>query len=253
MPHMSGSIEIVPDVWWLRGLRGCNVYAVILKDGNVALIDCGTRRNGAAIHNTLVQIGIDLNSVRILLLTHRHMDHVSAAAGLRKQFGLTIFAGSGDVHAGHIRTGRGFQLRNRGFSDLVAVDVSLPMEQESEPVPGIIAIPAPGHTDGSMCYWLPDRDLMFIGDVLLNLGDRMSRPLSFVNDDTKAHEYTLRAIADRASTHGAPGHGAPIIGDFPVRIRELVCRPRKLSPWPVRVIRNPVQIFRFARSVFFGS
>ena len=131
--------------------------------------------------------------------------------------------------------------------------MALPAEEESEPLPGLIAIPAPGHTDGTTCYLLPDRELMFVGDVALHSGGRMSRPLPVANDDTAAQERSLRAIAARAPAHGAPGHGAPLIDHFGLWMRELASRPPGSGPWLLRAVRDPLQMVRFARRVFLGS
>ena len=245
-------VEIVAGVWWLRGTRGCNVYAVRLDDGRFALIDCGAVSSGAAIPRALLAADIYLDSVDTLLLTHRHLDHAAGAAALRERLGLTVMAGAGDVRDGQLRGARRRFGRQR-LAAVVDIDVALPADEESEPLPGLIAIPSPGHTDGSTCYLLPERELMFIGDVALRSSERMSRPLRIANDDTAAQERTLRMIAERAPAHGAPGHGAPLRGQFGEWMRALASKPPASGPWVLRVTRNPIQIARFARRMFLGS
>ena len=105
MLRVREPVEIVPGVWWLRGLRGCNVYAVRLEDGRVALIDCGALSRAAAVPNALLAAGLELDDVSTLLLTHRHWDHAAGAAALRARLGLTVVAGAGDVRDGRLRGG----------------------------------------------------------------------------------------------------------------------------------------------------
>lgn len=238
---MPEPFEVVRGVWWLRGTRGGNVYAWRLPDGSAALVDTGSAGNAVAIEHGLRAAGIDAGDVRTLLLTHRHIDHAGSASALRERLGVTVVAGAGDVE--------GARVRDVG----TPVDVALPMERESEPLPGVTAIPAPGHTAGSICYLLPDRDLMFIGDLALHSGDRMSRPLPPSNEDTAAQERSLRAIAARAPAHGAPGHGDPLADRFGEWMRELASKPPAPGPWPLRLLLNPRLIARFVRRSFRGN
>ena len=76
------------------------------------------------------------------------------------------------------------RLTGRRSAASVAVDEAVPMTSENEVLSGVLAIPASGHTSGSIVFELHDRDLMFVGDLMLNTGDRLSRPLSMANDDT---------------------------------------------------------------------
>ncbi len=142
-------MQVVDGVWWLRGTRGSNVYAVRLADRSVALVDSGGSGNVAAIEEGLRAAGLDPSAVRALLLTHHHGDHAGSAAALRERFDLRVIAGMGDVEGGRLRQHLRWRRRRSGAAP-VEVDVVVPMEGESEPLPGVIAIPAPGHTAGSL-------------------------------------------------------------------------------------------------------
>lgn len=243
---MQTPVQVVDGVWWLRGTRGCNVYAVRLADGSVALVDSGAPGSAAVIEQGLRAAGFAPPDVRALLLTHRHWDHAGSAAALRERFELRVIAGAGDVEGGRLRRHARWRGPGSGGPPVV-VDAVVPMDGESEPLPGVIAIPASGHTAGSLCYLLPDRELMLIGDVALHSGDRMSRPLPISNHDTVAQERSLRAIAERSPRHGAPGHGDPLTEHFREWMLVLASKPPASGPWMLRVLLNPRLIWRFIR------
>ena len=243
---MPAPVEIVEGVWWLRGPRGANVYAIRLENGSAAIVDCGSPGSAEAIEDGLRAAGIAPADAGTLLLTHRHWDHAGSAAALRERLALTVVAGAADVEGGRLRgESAGWLARYRPAAEPATVDVALPMDAQREPLPGVVAVPSPGHTAGSVCYLLPDRELMFIGDVALHSGDRMSRPLPVFNEDTAAQERSLRAIAAQAPAHGTPGHGDPLTGHFGEWMRALASKPPASGPWFLRVLLNPGQMARF--------
>ena len=250
MNHDPAVAEAVVDgVWRLRAIPGANCYLVAIEGGTYALVDSGTPAAGAPILAALEQLEVTAST---LFLTHCHWDHAGGAAALRDALDLTVVLGAGDVQGDTLRSDRvppRFVRRwmREPAGDPPRIDEALSMEAELEVRPGILAIPTPGHTMGSVCYLLPDRELIFVGDVTLNSGDRLSRPLPMANDDTALQERSLRMLADRSPVHGAPGHGDPLLNDFGDWIRTLASMPPASGGSLLRVLRNPVAAFRFAR------
>ena len=249
---MREPVEVVRGVWLLRGLRGCNVYAVRLDAGRVALIDCRALGSAAAVERSLRAADIHPREVSALLLTHRHWDRAASAVTLRTRLRLDAVAGAGDVRDGRLRREARHRFGRRRPPERVAVDVPLPMDEESEPLSGLLAIPAPGHTDASVCYLLADRDFMFVGDAALRSRDHMSWPLPPANDDTAAQEESLRAIAARAD-HGGAGHGAPVTGHFGGWMRDLAARDPRRGPSFLPALTSPLQMVHFTRRMLLGS
>ena len=248
-PDPAVAEAVIDGVWRLRSIAGANCYLVEFDDGSHAVVDAGTPRAGGAIVEALGRLGVRPEA---LLLTHRHFDHAGGAAELRERLGVRVVLGAGDVAAGRVRGERRAprwvqRLRGRGRRLAAPVDEPIAMDGEVEVRPGVVAIPSPGHTLGSVCYLLPDRELIFAGDLTLNSGDRLSRPLPMSNDDTAMQEASLAAIAARAPRHGAPGHGDPLLDEFGERMRTLAGMPPAPGGSLLRVLRNPVAAFRFAR------
>ncbi|MDA0351882.1 MAG: MBL fold metallo-hydrolase [Chloroflexi bacterium] len=240
---------VIDGVWRLRSIPGANCYLLTLDEGGYALVDAGTPRAAPVIAAALERLGV---TPSMLLLTHRHWDHAGGASELRARLGLRVVAGAGDVADGRIRADqkppRWLQrVMHRGgpLPHPAAVDQPVSMEHDTEVSPGIWAIPSPGHTSGSLCFLLPARALIFVGDLTLNSGDRLSRPLPMANDDTAMQERSLASIAARAPSHGAPGHGAPLTEVFGDWIRKLAGMPPAPGPSVLRVLRNPRAAARF--------
>lgn len=248
-PDPAIAEPVVDGVWRLRSIPGANCYLVSLADGSSLLVDAGVPAAARPILNALTLLGVRPST---LLLTHRHWDHAGGAAALRDALGLRVILGAGDVENGHVREDRKpprlmRRLMNRGSVVRSAVDEAPATDTETEVLPGVLAIPSPGHTAGSICYLLPDRELIFVGDLTLNSGDRLSRPIPMANDDTAMQERSLASIAARAPRHGAPGHGDPLVDVFGDWMRKLASMPPAPGPSLLRVLRNPRAAARFAR------
>lgn len=80
----------------------CNVYAID-GGGEFALIDSGCGIETERLIENMKVDGICLNAVRLLLLTHCHLDHSGGANFLRDRLGLEVAAS--DVAARALKAG----------------------------------------------------------------------------------------------------------------------------------------------------
>ncbi|MGH1526956.1 MBL fold metallo-hydrolase [Leifsonia sp. L25] len=83
----------------------------------------------------------------------------------------------------------------------------LPDDAETEIVPGLVVIPAPGHTPGHhIVRW---RGVAFIGDAgLVSKGRLVHLPGPLISDRAQA-DATLAAITALRPRLVLPGHGRP--------------------------------------------
>ncbi|MBM4416502.1 MAG: MBL fold metallo-hydrolase [Chloroflexi bacterium] len=126
----------------------------------------------------------------------------------------------------------------------VPIDVAL--SGEAELAPGLLAVPAPGHTPGSYCYVDTARGVAFVGDLVISHRRHLSRALRAANANDAAYERTLAAFVTRAPAIGCAGHGTPV-HDFAAQLTELARQPRRRVTSPLGVARRVVRLFRFAR------
>lgn len=228
--------QIAPRVWWLHGARGSNVYLVEAADGRLALIDAGFGSGAAAVVAEVESVagGRGLSHI---LLTHSHIDHSGAAGELRQRTGATLAAGGADCHkrqdgqwvlnpnVGRTHLAR-LLVRKALHRGVAETPVEAVLTGAMEVLPGLRAVPVPGHTPGSYCYVAEAAGLAFVGDIVIHHGDRLTRPLRWANHDDALYLRTLAAFAAAAPGAGCPGHGPPLMEGFGDALRTLATIPR---------------------------
>lgn len=222
---------LAPGLWWLHGTRGSNVYLVEADDGQLALIDTGFASSAEAIVSELTHTGL-LSRLSTILVTHMHFDHAGAAGRLRESTGARLVAGRGDCFE---REGRFLLCSRVGRTHLVRLlsgrhkpaPVDLAVAGETEVLPGIRAIPAPGHTPGSLCYVVDRLGAAFVGDLVISHSGRLTRSMRLANHDDGLYLETLKTFAASAPEAGLPGHGVPVLKGFGEKLRELADLPRR--------------------------
>ena len=185
--------ELVEKIY-LDGL--CEVFKVVVGpvDNNVYIVRCKSTGEGVLIdaaneHEKLLDLCQRYN-VRRVLETHGHWDHIQAVPQVREA-GIDV----GITHED---------------SDMLeAYDFVL--EDDSEIAVGDLklgSIATPGHTPGSMCFYLQSANLLFSGDTLFPGGPGATK---FPGGN---FEEIIGSIEGRLfsklplSTVVLPGHGA---------------------------------------------
>jgi glyoxylase-like metal-dependent hydrolase (beta-lactamase superfamily II) len=239
-----------PGVWWLRGTRGSNVYLIECADGRLALVDTGFGSSSAAILRELGERGAG-RELAAILLTHGHLDHCGAAREVAEATGALLVAGAGDCDADgetywlrpHMGRTHPFRIRRRRPSSPVRVDIAA--GRELEVLPGIVAVPAPGHTPGSLCFVAKHLGAAFVGDLVISHGGELTRPLRVSNHDDRQYLATLSSFAAEAPAAGYPGHGEPVLSGFGDALRTLAALPRR-RPGPGAQLQRLRRLARFS-------
>lgn len=246
---------LAPGLWWLHNTRGSNVFLVEADDGQLALVDTGFASSASAI---LAETEAHEGKLAAILLTHMHRDHAGAAADVRTATGAPIVIGCGDsferdgqrfLHStvGRTHVARFLASRFRR-SDSADVVVERCLEGEAEVLPGIRAIPVPGHTPGSYCFVVDRLGAAFVGDLVISHGGELTRSMRQANHDDELYLESIRQFAAVAPDCGLPGHGVPLMTGFGDALRELAALPRR--PMSLRAtIERAVRLSRFGRDV----
>lgn len=146
-------------------------------------------------------------ALRGIFLTHGHFDHMLAAEALREQFGIQIYAGRNEKEL--------LADSDHNLSAWMgAAPVSLCADQwlsdgQEIQVAGIDiqVIETPGHTCGSVCYYLKNENVLLSGDTLFEESvGRTDFPTGSMSLLTASIEEKLFCLPDNTVVY--PGHGA---------------------------------------------
>lgn len=141
-----------------------------------------------------------------IFLTHGHFDHILAADELRNAYGIKIYA-SEDEKA--ILDSPDMNLSSLMGRTPVALkaDVYLRDGEELEAAGiKIRAIHTPGHTKGSMCYYIESAKVLMSGDTLFSESvGRTDFPTGSMSEIVNSIKNKLFELPDETRVY--PGHG----------------------------------------------
>jgi glyoxylase-like metal-dependent hydrolase (beta-lactamase superfamily II) len=204
-----------------------NSYLVVDSDG-VTIIDAGLPRYWNLLSRELAQLGLTLDDVRALILTHGDSDHIGFAGRLSREKGIPAYlfpadddrahlkvkkpsSGWGPVKVGPLAGFMWYSALHGGLKIPPAGDLRPVEDGQVLDVPGkprIIHVP--GHTPGSVAVHVPAVDALFIGDTMTTrnvlTGVTGPKPAPFTLDPAQA-VASLDRVSDVDATWMLPGHG----------------------------------------------
>jgi hydroxyacylglutathione hydrolase len=197
-----------------------NTHIVAIEKA-VMIIDSGMPHQAGRILKQIRMLGHSPEDIRLILLTHGHIDHAGSAAALKRLTGAPIAMHRADIPLVttpdlKIPPGRNATIDQIGgllrrFSGVVPLDTFSPdlclEDGESLCDFGFDAhvVHTPGHTPGSLSVFFED-GTVFVGDAILNLV-RVSFPLWW-QDPVAAGESACK-ILSLAPHLCYSGHGRP--------------------------------------------
>jgi glyoxylase-like metal-dependent hydrolase (beta-lactamase superfamily II) len=176
---------------------GTNTYVVRSDGGRVAVIDPGPVEPShlAAIRATAAPLG----PIEVILVTHRHLDHLPAAIPLAAETGAPF----------------------TGHADLP--DVQSAIADGDHPIDGLQAVFTPGHTRDSLCFWAPTDGALFTGDLVAGAGTVVLDDQPDALQDYLGSLERLRTLQPRTLY---PGHG-PVVQDAVGKLSEYLDHRRR--------------------------
>ena len=204
---LGNPIRVADGVFQIRAI-GARVTVFTAGD-EVMLVDAGMKGSLGLIAGGLEAMGLTLDAVKTLVISHRHPDHASGAAELLAGRKTAVMAHplEAGILAGRERHPSPFQ--NKLLADVtrpvltklvggpITIDVEL-SNNDLVPFPfPVQVIHLPGHTAGSIALYLPEQRLVFVGDALqFKLGRKLSAPAAAVTDDMELATKSLHRLLD---------------------------------------------------------
>lgn len=204
MQHLTG------QVWWVNEAVGAHCY-LIDEPGRLILIDPGLSLGLNRVARALHESGRSPRAVTHILLTHYDGDHTQAAAEWQRRTGAGVWLGAADaaILTGAVAVPTPFRRLMAGLMGLAGLPGGLHLIQEqNEILPGVQAIPTPGHTPGHVVFSYAD--VAFIGDsaMVTKQGELTGMP-GFLNSDAVAAATSLALVDSLDVTWRCAGHSAP--------------------------------------------
>lgn len=210
-------MEIKPIT--LNYFFGMNCY-LIKTEAGCFLIDTGIKKKRSQLEQELIEAGCSLGDLKLIIITHGHIDHVGNAAHLRDKNGAKIAMHRGDsamVESGDMfidtRGGiliglMGAFMKMLGLSDYERFTPDIYLEDGQDlSSNGLDAsvIHTPGHSEGSISIRTVEGDL-FCGDLFNNTNK--PEKASIIQDPEKLEASVEKIRASEFKTV-YPGHGEP--------------------------------------------
>lgn len=190
-------------------------FAFVDDDGEVTLVDAGTKRAPKRILAGLRHMGVGPSDVTCLLATHAHPDHVGGLAAMRGRTGATVSVHERD--AAYVREGKGPVLdrstlggrlirRNRGSAP-TPVDEELVDGQVLDICGGLRVLHTPGHSPGHVALLHEPSGVLVTGDSIWNMRGRMTWSIPMFCTDYAMSQQTADVLGEldydvAAFTHG---------------------------------------------------
>jgi glyoxylase-like metal-dependent hydrolase (beta-lactamase superfamily II) len=183
--------------------------------GVLSLIDTGTRGTGARVLKALERLGRRPEDLRQIVVSHGHGDHVGDAKAIRDATGAPVVMGAADAGVAtgeapypYPRMGMKPLYGHLAKFDHFAPDVLITERTELDG--GLVALPAPGHTEGHIAVWAPEIQALFVADAVWRLGPIVNSWKAF----TWSPERNVETVRELAAEPGVEqlffGHGPPV-------------------------------------------
>ncbi len=240
--EMGRGERVLPGLWRLRlplpwpGIPHCNAWAIAAGDG-IVLVDTGMHLPGsmAQLERALEQVHLRLEHVRLLCVTHAHIDHWGQAAPIRERAGCELWMHPNHAHATadaddptaavarRLEVGRQSGVPEARLREYLERRREMPsgvaaiIEPDRDLVPGVSVdtdlgtweiYETPGHCPSHVCLYQPEHRILISGDHLLG---RISVYLEYGWSPDPVGEFlgSLDTVDRLGARLALSGHGRP--------------------------------------------
>lgn len=185
----------------ILGMVGTNCYLLCNMDiKECVLIDPADSQD--EISRMIDESGCSLKGI---LLTHGHFDHIMAADAVRDKYGVKVYASCDEkntLEQPHINLGEAYGLKLSVKTDVWHKDGEILKLAGFD----IEALHTPGHTEGGSCYYIREIGVLFSGDTLFcgSVG-RTDFPGGSMSEIVRSIKEKVMVLPDDTKVY--PGHG----------------------------------------------
>ena len=191
------------ELTWQRVNLGFVSAYVLVRGGQVAIVDTGVGGSAGSIEGALAGIGLEWSAVGEVILTHKHNDHVGSLADIMELApDATGYAGAEDIPS--ITTPRA--INPVGDGDTVF---------------GLQVVTTPGHTPGSISVYDAANGIVVAGDALIVEGGSPNYPGAQFTEDMDEARQSVAKLGELTFETLLVGHGEPIEGGASAAVAEL--------------------------------
>lgn len=185
----------------ILGMVGTNCYLLCNMDiKECVLIDPADSQD--EISRMIDESGCSLKGI---LLTHGHFDHIMAADAVRDKYGVKVYASCDEkntLEQPHINLGEAYGLKLSVKADVWHKDGEILKLAGFD----IEVLHTPGHTEGGSCYYIREIGVLFSGDTLFcgSVG-RTDFPGGSMSEIVRSIKEKVMVLPDDTKVY--PGHG----------------------------------------------
>lgn len=228
--------EIAPNTYQLT-IGGSNM--ALIAEEQLTLIDAGLHGSMPQIIQFIRKLGRSPEELGLIILTHRHIDHIGALAALKRSTSARVAIHRDDISDGKTPPPRSRARRRLpqlpGSSTLRSVfavrdedvDIRLAGGETLEPLGGLEVVHTPGHTAGSISLYSPRYKLLFTGDALRNRPRALQLPpRNIAGFNRKLALESVHKISRLDVDTLCPGHGLPVTENIAAKLKDLMERSK---------------------------
>lgn len=182
------------------GMVATNCYLIINKENKEALL-VDPADNALRISNVIEENGCTLKAI---LLTHGHFDHIMALNDLKKRYNVPVYA-----HEEEEDVLKQSSLNLSGSIGQIYTTQADVYVKDGEHLKlaglDVIVLYTPGHTKGGVCYYFPEEKVLMSGDTLFHCSiGRTDFPTGSMSQLVCSVKEQLFVLPDDVQVY--PGH-----------------------------------------------
>ena len=182
------------------GMVATNCYLIINKETKDALL-IDPADNALRISNVIEE---NVCTLKAILLTHGHFDHIMALNELKKRYNVPVYA-----HEEEEDVLKQSSLNMSGMIGQIYTTQADIYVKDGEHLKlaglDIIVLHTPGHTKGGVCYYLPEEKVLMSGDTLFHCSiGRTDFPTGSMSQLVRSVKEQLFVLPDDVQVY--PGH-----------------------------------------------